>query len=323
MRVLHVTAAFPSANNPQSGVFIHSQIESQRERGIEIDVCVLRGKGLWKYVSGIYQIRKALHKNSYDLVHAHYMYTGWTARLATSLPLVVTYLGTDMFGKCNADGKYKPLSRLFCRFGSQFLSRVVSHNIAQSKQMVGYLVTKSSVVSYGVNLNVFSQKPYLRHQLDLDESKFYVLFAGSKTNAIKRYNLALSSVEIARRQYPSIEIITIEKQTQEQVARYLNVVNCLVLTSAHEGSPNIVKESLACNLPVISVDVGDVRERLEGVDNCHIVDANPNSIAEGILAVYHSGGRASNGRDKIAELSMPNVAEEMNNLYNDILKIPQ
>ena len=47
---------------------------------------------------------------------------------------------------------------------------------------------------------------------------------------------------------------------QDQLVKYYNSVDCLILTSFHEGSPNVIKEAMACNLPIVSTKVGDVEE---------------------------------------------------------------
>ena len=96
MMVLHVTGAYPTEQNPSDGVFICTQVESLAKLGIDVDVCLLSGTGIGRYIKGIAEVRKAVRSRQYDIVHAHYMYSGWTARFATILPLIVSFMGNDV-----------------------------------------------------------------------------------------------------------------------------------------------------------------------------------------------------------------------------------
>jgi glycosyltransferase involved in cell wall biosynthesis len=94
----------------------------------------------------------------------------------------------------------------------------------------------------------------------------------------------------------------------------------LLLTSTHEGSPNIVKEALACNLPVVSVKVGDVEERICGVENCYITTSEPNDIADKLYSVITSSRRANNGFEKVSSINSEIIAKKIIMIYNQILK---
>src|SRR4030065_378658 len=190
MKVLHVSAAYPTQENPQSGSFIFSQVVSLIQQGVESDVYVLKGHRIFKYLRGIFSLKKLIRNNNYNLIHAHYMYAGWTARLSSNLPLVISFMGNDVFGNLRDNGKY--------RFASKYLHNLFS-NILLSYSSIG--IAKSN--NLAILLKIINKKPV-------------------------------------------------------EVAAFLNACDCLLMTSNQEGSPNIVKEALACNLPVISIDVGDV-----------------------------------------------------------------
>lgn len=320
MRVLHVTGAYPSPEDPRNGSFIRSQVESLRKKGLDVDVCVLKGHGLKKYIVGIKQVREMLKLKNYDLVHAHYMYSGWTARLATTLPLVVSYMGDDILGNCDASGKYTLRNVLFHRFFSNLLAFLASYNITKSRELATHLLTrKKSVIPNGVDLEVFKPKKVNRSELNLSEDKFYILFAGRKFDPVKRYSLAKDAVDLLRQSDPLVELITVEGKQPSGVAAYLNAVNCLLLTSTHEGSPNILKEALACNLPVVAVNVGDVYERLKGVDNCYIVKHDPVDISSALLKVLKSNKRSRNGREMVSALSLEAIATKIHEIYKSLV----
>jgi teichuronic acid biosynthesis glycosyltransferase TuaC len=322
MRVLHVTGAYPTDQNVSAGVFICTQVESVKQLGIDIDVCLLEGSGgIGKYFKGIAQVRKTLRSRKYDIVHAHYMYSGWTARLATRLPLVVSFMGNDVFGDCNERGEYRFFNRVFHRLFSRILSYLTAHNIAKSPGLARCLRSKTtSIISNGVNLNVFNPRPVTKEEVGLNNKERQILFAGRPSaGGYKRYPLAEASVELVRKSAPSVRLITLDKRPPEDVARIMNAVDCLLLTSAHEGSPNIVKEALACNLPIVSVDVGDVAERVKDVEGCHIVPAEPASIADAVVKILVKGKRLSGGHAAVKELSLVKVGKRIESVYEHIL----
>jgi glycosyltransferase involved in cell wall biosynthesis len=101
---------------------------------------------------------------------------------------------------------------------------------------------------------------------------------------------------------------------------YMNACDALVLTSRHEGSPTVIKEALACNLPIVTVDVGDVHQRLDPVEGC-LVCANdaPETIAAGLAQVLQSGGRVA-GREAVAELDERVIVQKIVDLYRAVLQ---
>jgi teichuronic acid biosynthesis glycosyltransferase TuaC len=321
LRVLHVTGAYPDASNPHPGAFIASQVDSLRRRGLDVDVCVLHGKGLLKYVRGVREVRRCTSERNFDLVHAHYMYAGWSARLGSRLPLVVSFMGNDVFGQCDDEGHISFSSRAIHWTLSNALAFVSAHAVVKSKELGDRILSgRKSIIPNGVDLELFRPQEISRAELGLADDTFYVLFAGKKSEARKRYRLAEIAVENFKLRVPRAELICVEGRTQAEIGRLMNAADCLILTSTYEGSPNVVKEALACNLPVVSVDVGDVRERLEGIDGCHVVRDDPEAIAEAFARVHARGGRLSEGRSAMAALSLERIAERISAIYSNVLR---
>jgi teichuronic acid biosynthesis glycosyltransferase TuaC len=321
MRVLHVTGAYPTEQNPSAGVFICTQVESLVKLGVDVDVCLLSGTGIGKYTKGVAEVRKAVRSRQYDIVHAHYMYSGWTARFATILPLVVSFMGNDVYGDCDESGEYRFFNRVLHGLFSRLLSFVTAHNIAKSTGLAKYLRAKTtSIISNGIDLDLFYPRTVAKRELGLKEDEQHVLFAGRPSaGGYKRYPLAEAAFELVRKSNPSAQLVILDKRPQQDVARFLNAVDCLLLTSAHEGSPNIVKEALACNLPIVSVDVGDVAERIKGFEGCYIVPDEPTFIAEAVGKVLVHGKRLSAGYAAVNELSLAKVARRIQSAYERVL----
>jgi glycosyltransferase involved in cell wall biosynthesis len=116
----------------------------------------------------------------------------------------------------------------------------------------------------------------------------------------------------------AIELHALDGVPHPRVPVWLNAADAVVVTSVHEGSPNVVKEALACNVAVVSVDVGDVRERISGVQGCHLVEADAQDIADHLARVFESGRRVA-GREVIEELSLSRVAERLSGIYAEVV----
>ena len=106
---------------------------------------------------------------------------------------------------------------------------------------------------------------------------------------------------------------------QEQIPLYMNAADVLVMASMSEGSPNAVKEAMATNLPVITVDVGDAADLIGPTAGCHLVPREAPAMAEKIVEVCRRGGR-TNGRDWIRKLSMEAVAQQIVDVYAATLR---
>jgi teichuronic acid biosynthesis glycosyltransferase TuaC len=108
----------------------------------------------------------------------------------------------------------------------------------------------------------------------------------------------------------------------EQVPVWLGAADTLVMTSTHGGSPNTIKEALACNLAVVSVDVGDVHERTEGVEGCFLADATPEDVAEKLACALGRTDRIDS-RGSVLGLALERVAERLQDVYASTLAAPR
>lgn len=316
-RILVVTNLWPTESDPGYGSFVQAQMESLRPLGVEFDTLFIDGRASrWNYLRGIGRMRALLRKNRYDLIHAHFGLSGWVARCQFRVPVVVSFMGDDVLGRPRRDGSITAYGR-FLQASSFLLARMVAASIVKSQEMKSMLrLASTEVIPNGVDLNAFRpiERNEARQALGLDPARKYVLFPYDPAEQRKRYDLIRAAVAEAQAGDPSIEILHVRGVPREQMPLYMNAADVLVLASIFEGSPNAVKEAMAVNLPVVAVDVGDVREVIGHTEGCFIVRREVKPMAEKIVEVCRRGVR-TRGREAIARLSIEKVAERVVEVY--------
>jgi len=323
LKVLHVMGGYPTAKTPEALVMAKRQIDSLRYLGVDIRACVFDGQGWRKYSKGHARLRQMLRDEPFDIVHAHYAYVGWIARLQCQCPLVVSFMGSDVVGSFRYKGIVGWMDAVGHRLAAFLLSAISDASIVKSRRLGKWTVRgKTFVIPNGVDLGEFCLLNYAqcRQEVGFREDSKYVIFSCSESlnKPVKRLDLARAVVERVRESLPKVELIVLSGLSTEQVVKYLNAGDALLLTSRSEGSPNIIKEALACNLPIVSVDVGDVPERIKGVQGCYLAKPNPQDLADKLCLSFRSR-RHSNGREKVADLALPRVAEKVLDVYVRIL----
>lgn len=316
-RVLVVTNLWPTEADPGYGSFVQAQMESLRPLGVEFDTVFIDGRASrWNYVRGIGRMRALLRRKRYDLVHAHFGLSGWVARCQLRAPVVVSFMGDDVLGRPRRDGSITAYGR-FLQASSFLLARLVAASIVKSAEMTRKLrLAAAQVIPNGVDLNAFRpiERDEARKALGLSPEKKYVLFPYDPAEQRKRYDLIQAAVAEAQAGDPSIEILHVRGVPREQMPLYMNAADVLVLASILEGSPNAVKEAMAVNLPVVAVDVGDVREVIGQTGGCYIVPREVKPMAGRILDACRRSVR-TRGREAIVRLSIEKVAEQVVGLY--------
>jgi len=320
--VLVVTNLWPTEADPGYGSFVKAQMESLGPRGVAFDVLYINGReSKWNYLRGVRQVGRQLRTKRYDLIHAHFGLSGWVARWQSRVPLVVSFMGDDVLGRPARSGRIT-LAGHFLRISGFILARVATSVIVKSRQMASALSLPSAhIIPNGVDLNLFRpmEQQQARKTLGLDSGKKFVLFPYNPKEARKRFDLIQSAVSLAREQVPNLELLMARGLPQEQIPLFMNAADVLVIASMLEGSPNAVKEAMATNLPVITVDVGDAAELIGPTTGCYLVRREAGAIAEKIVEVCRRGGR-TNGREWIRKLSMEAVAEQIVEVYAEALR---
>ncbi len=325
-RVLMVCPELPSADNPGSMAPAARQIESLKPLGIEPTVVDMRGIPKLKYLQAMPKIRK-LARNV-DLVHAHFGFCAWLAYLAQwpnmgGKPLVISFMGDDLLGSpYNEAGDLELFSKIMAKWNARLSKKGVAI-ITKSREMADLLPVEATVIPNGVNVDVFRpvDREVACERLDVDPTKTRVLFAGNPENPRKRFELASKAVAIAQDKLDlDLTLVPLWNVAPDDVSFFMNSCDAMLMTSLIEGSPNVVKEGMACDLPVIGVPVGDVHEMLSGVEGCYRTSDQPEDIAEKLVRLLNSD-RKTNGRDMILErgLDLASVAQRVVDVYDSVL----
>jgi len=346
MRVLAVTNMYPTASAPWSGTFVEQQVEGLRRLGLSVEILLLdrpHGAGavtaptllflkgaVRAYRGAIKRIRRCAAELKPDLMHV--MYGGVTAELATravsGLPIVVSFCGGDLLRE-PAPTAAKRLSIRYGVFASHLAARRADAIVVKSRNLREALppgIDRRRVwtIPNGVDLERF--KPMdpraCRERLGWPEGTFHVLFPSFPEDPRKGFALARAAVERLKTSGIEIELHTLRGRPHEEVPIWLNAGHCLLFASSLEGSPNIVKEALACDRAVVSVDIGDVRERLDGIAGCFLADAAADDLAAKLrLALPESPteDRRVAGRTRMRELSLERVAERVLAVYREVV----
>jgi teichuronic acid biosynthesis glycosyltransferase TuaC len=320
---IRVLAVIPGTGKDASFMFLRRQLQSLKRVGVEVREIYLHSRTSPLY---LFRTRKLLAKEISDfrpdVIHSQYgTVTSLLCCTVSSAPLVITFRGSDLNRHLSVTWLRGQLSILF----SQVSALRASQIICVSRQLLDRLWWgrhKSTVLPTGVNLDMFSQTSVAeaRAALNWDPTERIVLFCGGTEPGAKGLNLVQAAVRCAEKAVGSIRLFVLDGSfPSETVPLYLNAADCLAFASLNEGSPNIVKEALACNLPIVSVDVGDVRERLEGVSPSQIVHRDSREFGVALADILQTRKR-SNGREKVREFSEDATAFRLLSLYRGALR---
>lgn len=304
MRIL-----FVASSNAASGIspIVLNQGESLIKTGIRVDYFPLKGKGIFGYLSNIPALRKHMKNNDYNCIHAHYALIGIVSSLAGAKPLVVSLMGSDVY-----EFRWlKLLSRVFSRL-------LWNITIVKSKAMRDHTrLTTAEIIPNGVDLDKFKiySDEEIKKVIPPLSMKKTVIFLGNPNKREKNIELALRALKFV--DYPNHEFLPLYGIPNEQIPFYMNAASVMVLTSQWEGSPNVVKEAMACNLPIVSVDVGDVREVIGSTEGCYLTSHDPVDIANKITTALEFGKR-TDGRKRVSHLNSTIIAERLSRLYRNL-----
>lgn len=309
--------------------FVEEQARALQLQGCDVVFFGVQGKGIIGYLRCLPALKRAIKQHQPDLIHAHYGLSGLLANLQRRVPVITTYHGSDI-NKPN-----------ILRF-SKIAMRLSVHNIFVSQRNVTLALSPNSLITYrlkkrytllpcGVNipLSWCELQTQQVEQLTLNQwvqgklnsGVKHVLFAGAFNNAVKDPELAKAVINELANEGVKAELIELKGYNRDQVNALMYNCDTLLMTSKTEGSPQVIKEAMACGCPIVSVDVGDVAERVSGVEGCYVVSSRePAAIAEALQQALAFSGK-TNGRQRIIEMGLSNeqVAERLMTIYKQLV----
>jgi len=257
------------------------------------------------YLKNIFFLSKYLNNNKFDIIHAHSGLAGFVSSFQSKVPLVTTFHGSDI------NSFSERIISAFAAFRSR-KSIYVSKNLFN----LSIIKKRGEIIPCGVNLDQFYviDKINAKKELGLDLEKKYVLFSASFDNKVKNYSLASEAVE----KNNNLILLELKKKTREEVNLLLNACELLLVTSFNEGSPQLIKEAMACNCPIVSTDVGDVREIIQDTEGCFITNYEPDDVADKIKKAILFNGKTK-GREKILLYDNKVIAAKIKKIYKEVM----
>ncbi|MEM9481312.1 MAG: glycosyltransferase [Verrucomicrobiota bacterium] len=332
LKVLHVTPMYPTVERPARGTFVKSQIDSLAGL-VDSEVHVIEGgQGPAPYLQDLGLLRRKL-RGDFDVIHVHY---GNLATMVKMLgtggtPVVTSYCGTDLLGDRPTTGKprmrdrfYSPLNRYFARHDA--------HAIVKSAvlaRQVESIVESLSIVPNGVDITKFRpmDQEQCRRKVGLaDERRPVILFGADPANQIKNFSLVESA--LSKFLADTFRVLTFAggKIKHEDIPVYMNAADLVILTSHHEGSPNVVKEATACSRPVYGTPCGDVEYMLDGIGGSRVIGYNAAKWARAFQDLLNGDlPMRNNGHEKLVEkgIDTGSIARKLTAIYRKAAGWPE
>lgn len=260
-----------SGNHSTVPAFIQEQKEGLEEQGISVDLFQIKGRGVGGYLSNYRALVKTIRAHRYNLVHAHFGLSGLLANLQRKIPVVTTFHGCDLNNRKN-----RRFSLLAAKLSRK--SIVVSGNMA----VFLHEKTAKDVIPCGVDMHLFipmnkaAAREKLRAKMQFDPGIKYILFSSTFDRDVK--NPALAKEAVARLG-KGHELMELQNFSRQEVVWMMNAADAVLMTSRTEGSPQFIKEAMACSRPIVTTNVGDVEEIIGNTAGCFIVPPLADKIA--------------------------------------------
>lgn len=304
---------FISSSDAVRGIspIVLRQAESLVKQGCEIDFYGVEGKGIIGYLKNRKSLKKKMKAGEYQIFHAHYSLTAFLASLTFCKPLVVSLMGSDV----KSSSSLRLLISLFSYIFSWQSVIVKSVDMKDSIK-----ISKAEVISNGVDTEAFNpkEKNECRRILSWDLSKKHFLFAANPNRYEKNYKLTLEAFEYLDLEETHLHYL--ENVDHSQINTWVNAADVILLSSLWEGSPNIIKEAMACNKPIVSTGVGDVSWLISSLEGCYISSFEKKEFASKMsLALdFANTSVETNGRNRIFELNLDSefVSKRIIDIYN-------
>ncbi|NPA35435.1 MAG: glycosyltransferase [Chlorobi bacterium] len=298
---------FVCSGNNQGGISpnVRVQAEGLKNSGVEVDFYEIKGNGIIGYLSNVIPLKKHIDNTDYDVVHAHYGFSGIVATLAGANPLLVTIMGSELY-----------LNRMFRTVVVYFIRNVWDNVIVQSESMKTEVGNNNVIIlQNGIDILKFKNVDVqeAKRRTEFNHGK-HIVWAASPERREKNFSLAKKAVDLLGEEFT---LDAVYGKPHDEMPYYFKAADALLLTSKWEGSPIVVKEALAAGLPVVSVDVGDVKELLENIEGCYVTSESPVDIGNALqMAVEYKNKIEINSVLDRFEISF--ISERLKDVYRSI-----
>jgi glycosyltransferase involved in cell wall biosynthesis len=308
---------FVSSGNSEDGIspIVKNQGESLRQNGVDLHYFTIKGKGLKGYLRNIKYLKKTIRNIQPDVVHAHYSLTAITASLAGAKPLVVSLMGSD--------SKSSFQIRILIKFFNKLIWTRLIVKSEDMRKSIG--IKNAEILPNGVDIEMFHEreKKKCQEKLGWDDSIKHILFAASPSRIVKNFKLAQQTFELIKSD--GIELHSLSNIPHSEMPLWMNAADIVLLTSLWEGSPNVIKEAMACNRPIVSTNVGDVKWLFGNLPGHYLTSFDSSDIADKIeqALTFSQDHNHTTGRRRIIELRLDadSVSKQLVSLYNEILYV--
>lgn len=308
MKVIFVASGNKSVGKVSS--FVQSQYDSLQMEGLDMILYPVVGHGVKAHLKAVKELRSIIKREQPDVIHAHYSICGYVATMARLCLKNKPKLVVSILGSFPTHSKKWRMVK-FC------VRNIWDKTIVKSQRTANQLGEQVEIIPNGVNLNMFYPHDHaaVRQELGLQPDKRYIIWCSNPERVEKNYSLAKAAVDSFNKKEDVI-LLPIYNKTPQEVVKYMNAADCMLLTSVQEGSPNVIKEAMACNCPIVTTDVGDVRERLEGLDGCYILPENtknPASEMAKLIVKSLDFGKRTKGNERILadKLTVEQIAKRI------------
>ena len=302
-----------------------AQIQSIKNLGVEVVYRIFTNRASLTslFIAGK-KIREICKNKKIDILHSQWGSTAsFISVIFAPCPVLISFCGTDLLGEKNRDGKIT-LKGYLIKILSIISSLFAKNIIVKSEEMIFHLPkilsSKINVIPNGIDTKFFYPMPMhdAKSHIGFDHKKKYIMFFFSEGQVVKNPDMATEVFRMVKNNYPDAVFFIATGLNYEDLVYYYNASHVLIHTSFHEGSNNSIKEALSCNLPIVSVNVGDAGERLRNVNNCFVLDSyDPIEFASKVEELLYLDER-SNGHKFIKEISIENTAKKVAKVYEEI-----
>lgn len=291
--------------------FVYEQGEALRRQGVDVEYFLIKGNGLKSYFSNVQPLKEKITEFKPDLIHAHYGLSGLTAVAQNKIPVVTTFHNGETLS-------------LIVNLISSLAALRAKHVVCVAQHIYDKMLIKPkyfSIIPCGVDLYKMPLRDHYetRKKLDFEPSKKYILFGGAFDNLRKNYPLLREAVAMIN-DY-EVEVVEMKGLDREQLNDLMFACDVFCLPSKCEGSPQALKEAMACNCPIVATDVADIKHLLGDVEGHYLCDFSPQSLAGELARAFEFGKRTA-GRQRIEDLGLDNetVASKLMDVYDMVSK---